>query len=460
MIKSSSLKRIKSLVMAAVFSISIISTAIATSAADQIPFPYDAKYPYGAYSSLADSQSSADNLLRSEWEQWKSAHITSNGAKGYRRVQRDASTNYDTVSESLGYGMLLAVYFGEQQLFDDLYHYVKVFLNSNGLMSWRIDSNGNIMGKDGVGAATDADEDIAVSLVFAYKKWGTSGGFNYQSEAKTYISNIYNKMVEPGTYVIKSGDTWGGSDVTNPSYFAPAWYRIFADFTGNSGWINVANKCYEVADKARNSNTGLVPDWCTANGTRVSGQGFDFYYDAIRYQWRTAIDYSWYGTAKAKTNCDAISNFYKNIGYANIKDGYTITGSQISANHTATFVSCGAAAAMTGTDTTYAKNIYNECVKVKDSGNYIYFGNTLRMLNLLYTTGNFPNLYTYNSQPQPGLKGDVNNDGAIDALDIAALKKAILTQTNSNINLTNADMNNDGNIDAIDFAQLKVKLLK
>ena len=114
---------------------------------------------------------------------------------------------------------------------------------------------------------------------------------------------------------------------------------------------------------------------------------------------------------------------------------------------------------MTGTDATYAKNIYNECVKVKDSGNYTYFGNSLRMMILLYTTGNFPNLYNYNSQPQTGLKGDVNNDGAIDALDIAALKRAILTQTTSNINLTNADMNSDGNIDAIDFAQLKVKLL-
>ncbi|WP_024834594.1 glycosyl hydrolase family 8 [Ruminiclostridium josui] len=459
MIKGSSLKRIKSLVMMAIFSVSIITTAIVSSAADQIPFPYNATYPYGAYSCLADSQSSANNLLKSEWEQWKSAHITSNGARGYKRVQRDASTNYDTVSEGLGYGMLLAVYFGEQQLFDDLYRYVKVFLNSNGLMSWRIDANGNIMGQNAIGAATDADEDIAVSLVFAHKKWGTSGGFNYQTEAKNYINNIYNKMVEPGTYVLKPGDMWGGSDVTNPSYFAPAWYRIFADFTGNSGWINVANKCYEIADKARNSNTGLVPDWCTANGTPASGQGYDFYYDAIRYQWRTAIDYSWYGTAKAKTHCDAISNFFKNIGYANIKDGYTLSGSQISANHTATFVSCAAAAAMTGTDATYAKNIYNECVKVKDTGNYTYFGNTLRMMILLYTTGNFPNLYSYSSQPQQGLKGDVNNDGAIDALDIAALKKAILTQSTSNINLTNADMNNDGNIDAIDFAQLKVKLL-
>lgn len=457
MIKSLKFKRVKSLVLASVFMLSLISTSIISFAADSIPFPYDAKYPYGTFSSLADTQSAGDSLIRTEWESWKSAHITTSGAKGYTRVQRDASTSYDTVSEGLGYGMVLSVYFGDQQLFDNLYRYVKSFFNTNGLMSWHIDASGNIIGKDGIGAATDADEDIAVSLVFAHKKWGSGGTINYESEARTYINNIYNKMVEQGTYVLKPGDTWGGSSCTNPSYFAPAWYRIFADFTGNSGWINVANKCYEIADKAKNANTGLVPDWCTSNGTQASGQGFDFKYDAIRYQWRTAIDYSWFGTAKAKTNCDLISNFFKNIGVTNIKDGYTISGSQISANHTATFVSCTAASAMTGTDATFAKAIYNECVKVKDSGNYTYFGNTLRMMSLLYTTGNFPNLYNY--APQQSLKGDVNNDKSIDALDFAQLKMAILSQSNSNINVSNADMNGDGNIDAIDIALLKVKLL-
>lgn len=434
---------------------------VTAAGTDAAPFPYDAKYPYGTFSSLADSQSSADELLRSEWEQWKSERITTSGAKGYRRVQRDASTSYDSVSEGLGYGMILAVYFGDQQLFNDLYNYVKCFLNTNGLMSWHIDASGNIMGTDGKGAATDADEDIAIALVFAHKKWGSTGAINYDSEARKYISNVYNKMVEQGTYVLKPGDTWGGSSCTNPSYFAPAWYRIFADYTGNSGWLKVADKCYEIVDNAKknDNNTGLVPDWCTSTGTRATNQGYDFKYDAIRYQWRTAIDYSWYGTAKAKTNCDQISNFFKNIGYANIGDGYTITGSQISANHTSPFVSCCAGAAMTGNDSTYAKNIYNENIKTKDGGNYSYFGGCLRMMNLLYTTGNFPNLYNYKPQIVTA-KGDVNRDGTVDALDIAALKIALLTQSFSQIDTNAADMNSDGSIDAIDYALLKASLLK
>jgi endo-1,4-beta-D-glucanase Y len=455
------MKTVLRTVLTTVLTLSLISPSIIAAAAtsDTTPFPYNSKYPYGTYSSLADNQSTATDLLRSEWEQWKSERITTSGAKGFRRVQRDASASFDTVSEGLGYGMILAVYFGDQQLFDDLYKYVKSYLNTNKLMSWHIDSSGNIVGTDGIGAATDADEDIAVALVFAYKKWGSSGTIQYESEAKTYISNIYNKMVEPNTYVLKPGDTFGGTTCTNPSYFAPAWYRIFADFTGNTAWNNVADKCYEIVENAKryNNNTGLVPDWCTSSGTQSTGKGYDFKYDAIRYQWRTAIDYSWYGTSKAKTNCDLVSNFFKNIGYASIKDGYTITGSQISANHSSTFVSCTAAAAMTGDDSTYAKNIYNENIKIKDSGNYTYYGNTLRLMILLYTTGNFPNLYKYSPQT---IKGDVNSDGSIDALDIALLKKAILTQIFSDINISSSDMNDDGNIDALDLPLLKVKILK
>jgi len=76
--------------------------------------------PYGP-TSIADNQSEVTAMLKAEWEDWKSKRITSNGAGGYKRVQRDASTNYDTVSEGMGYGLLLAVCFNEQALFDDLY---------------------------------------------------------------------------------------------------------------------------------------------------------------------------------------------------------------------------------------------------------------------------------------------------------------------------------------------------
>jgi len=152
--------------------------------------PFNTKYPYGP-TSIADNQSEVTAMLKAEWEDWKSKRITSNGAGGYKRVQRDASTNYDTVSEGMGYGLLLAVCFNEQALFDDLYRYVKSHFNGNGLMHWHIDANNNVTSHDGGdGAATDADEDIALALIFADKLWGSSGAINYGQEARTLINNL------------------------------------------------------------------------------------------------------------------------------------------------------------------------------------------------------------------------------------------------------------------------------
>jgi S-formylglutathione hydrolase FrmB len=57
-------------------------------------------------------------------------------------------------------------------------------------------------------------------------------------------------------------------------------------------------------------------------------------------------------------------------------------------------------------------------------------------------------------------KGDANKDGKIDSLDYAAIKKAILEQSFSDIDALAADMNDDGTIDALDLAKLKMQLLK
>ncbi len=58
----------------------------------------------------------------------------------------------------------------------------------------------------------------------------------------------------------------------------------------------------------------------------------------------------------------------------------------------------------------------------------------------------------------PGVVGDVNDDGNVDALDLAVMKQYILG-SNPKINLTNSDMNSDGDINALDFAMLKAKVL-
>lgn len=71
----------------------------------------------------------------------------------------------------------------------------------------------------------------------------------------------------------------------------------------------------------------------------------------------------------------------------------------------------------------------------------------------------YPNDTTaYDGVTGGGLKGDANNDGAVNALDYAALKMYLLNGSGT-INTANADINGDGAINALDYAQLKMYLL-
>lgn len=57
------------------------------------------------------------------------------------------------------------------------------------------------------------------------------------------------------------------------------------------------------------------------------------------------------------------------------------------------------------------------------------------------------------------IQGDVNDDGAVNALDFALLKMYILTGVSDGMNLSAADLNKDSSVNAIDLAILKGYLL-
>ncbi len=61
--------------------------------------------------------------------------------------------------------------------------------------------------------------------------------------------------------------------------------------------------------------------------------------------------------------------------------------------------------------------------------------------------------------PPPPFFGDVNADNNIDALDLAAIKRYLLTQGDILINIKRADVNGDGAINALDYALIKMYLL-
>lgn len=317
---------------------------------------------------------------------WKNKYVTAEGCtEGAKRILFDDMSH--TVSEGIGYGMLITAMMKDKATFDAFYAYYNSHLDPNGLMHWKIDANGKRAGDN---AATDADVDVAYALLLAHKLIGDE---HYLAEAKKIIALIKKHMVEPATYVLKAGDAWGGSMTTNPSYFAPAYFKVFAEVTNDDFWNKVSDTCYEILFKSWNPTTGLVPDWCKADGTTPADNvswakygGKNYYYDAARTPWRIAKDYVWFGDKRAQKYCKAINGFVEKLGFPNITDGYTLDGSTFRTKKTSAFVGCFATATLASDNQELIAAAYEENI---NTFNDSYFNDILRLLTLQMQHGMF-----------------------------------------------------------------------
>lgn len=418
--------RIKSL-----FLILMATVCLNTTAQTQ-PFPANKIYSNGLLPNNRNSQDAISN-----YNIWK-ANFLEPCSNGRYRVKFDNPSQ--TVSEGIAYGMLLTAYAGEQTIFNGLWNYYKDNRDAAGLMNWKI--NGCNGGAAGTGGATDSEVDAAMALIVADYQWGSSGGINYNNDAKTLITAIKVHEVEAGTFVLKPGE-FGGELITNPSYFAPAYFRKFASFMNDSFWNNVADKCYEIINNnltVNNAAGGLVSDWCTASGNYSSlasgyaNGGTKYTYDAARTPWRIAVDYAWYGNNQAKNYSKKSSDFIRvtKNGSQNIVDGYNQNGSNHGQYHNSTFVGAFASAAIGGDNQAHLNNSYSDLIGINEP--YSYYNQTLKTIYLFLLTGNF-------YLPE-GTVINPPSDGIIDG----TVYKIIGKQSGKSVDVTDVSTNNGANV--------------
>ena len=202
-----------------------------------------------------------------------------------------------TVSEGIGYGMLIAYFHGDQELYNQLWAYniIARGYNVNGLMPWELLSFNSTVS---TAAALDADLDVAASLILAYKKWGDA---HYLEDAKALLTSIKSKGINLANNLIRPGDTWTNKDVYNLSYFSPAALRMFAEVQPEGGWADILNANYLYMKNIQAAGAvPLFPDWSNAAGEPVdprNGSAANTYMlfdkESVRVPWRIAWDYYW-----------------------------------------------------------------------------------------------------------------------------------------------------------------------
>ncbi len=359
-------------------------------------------------------------FLVSAYNQWKATFVVA-GNPGFR-VQRPEVGN-DTVSEGIAYGMIISVYMNDKALFDGLWQYWKANADSGTpdgpLMKWLASSQGT---------ATDADEDAAFAMLMASRQWtGSPAG-----DSNTYAANAQNLMHAVLAHDMSTTMPFvlGGSmyktnasltGTTNPSYFAPAWYRAFAaaDATpanagANGAWMTLANNAYTMLNAAAGtSSMGLYPAWCgsgctvavTNQGSQNSATDVDYQYDAHRIPFRIGLDFCWSGGTSASNFLSKNSAFFRSKaanGIGRVLDIYTPAGNDVtgSAPNSASILGTAAVGAMSSTtNAAFMRDAYQavfdmvtraSLAPVDTAGKtpYSYYNATVGMLTLLAMTGN------------------------------------------------------------------------
>lgn len=223
-----------------------------------------------------------------------------------------------TVSEGIGYGMLITLFAGDMDAFRSLWIYNRGYRAYQGLdlMPWRtgLYSYESLIGANST-SATDADLDIATSLVLAYY---STGNAEYLNDALLIMAAIWNNEISPAL-MIYSGNTQVWKEATsayNLSYFSPIALKLFALVDPSHNWTGVLDAMYTYMQAVQAKGPGVIPDWSDVNGNPVDPKNgsatntyWRFFHEAVRVPWRIAWDYYWTQDPRALQVLSTINQF-------------------------------------------------------------------------------------------------------------------------------------------------------
>lgn len=351
------------------------------------PFPQNLDYGNANAATLTDKATAATQL-QTAFDYYYTTFYRENG--DYACIRADPGDN-QCFSEGIGYGMLMMVYFSNneknyQTEFDKLWALYKAAEDKYGLMNWKI-GNADPTQVWGEYAATDAEVDVAAALIMASYQFGDA---TYLSEAKTLLQNVRTYEFETNG-LHKPGDNW--NDKKNPSYISPAYYYLFAavDTDGAEFWNTTAMDANYALLEANSAShtTGLFDNWTNASGADLESM---YGYDASRTPWRLGQAWYWFSDSRAQALLQKMGTWASTQSASNVAGSISVSGT-MGADHNNTFV----ATVMTSLSASTAfqsklDEYWNEAVSTTNSdANLKYFQKSMEILNGLLVSGNMPN---------------------------------------------------------------------
>jgi len=366
------------------------STAGATN-----PFPQNENF--GSCAPVTDA-AAFNGFISQLYQHWKDTFLRPEA--GGLRVNSPEQGNI-TVSEGIGYGMLIAAAMGDRPTFDAIYAYGRSqFGGGNNLMTWRTGDQGS---------ATDADQDMAMGLLMADAQWPGSG---YDAQADAMITDILqlDTIEQGGNLNISLGSSFD-AQFFNASYFMPSYYPVFAAAAGSAAsWTEIEANGFQILQNNVTAFGGLVSDWAdlnnnsgapvpqSATGAQVGSGGNRTVYgfDASRTPMRLGWDACLNG---ANAPLTSIMNFFATRHDGGESIDQLVSGWQgngtptddATANQVA-FIGPVGVGAMSGNRVAMRDRAFRAVLDILENPefNRTYYPTSLGLIVLLTMTGNLP----------------------------------------------------------------------
>ncbi len=259
-------------------------------------------------------------LLQQSWEAYRQRFIQPDG-----RVI-DWEANERSTSEGQAYALLRAVIIGDRDTFDRTLKWAEINLKRqrNGkpldsLWAWKWGKNAQATwGIIDPNFASDADIDATTALILASRRWQHRP---YLELARTKLRDLWTlstvadfKLGNQQRRYLLPGPAEAFQRQSqlqlNPSYLAPASFRLFAQVDRSRNWMSLVDSSYQVLQQATVlSQAGLPNDWVLLDLTTDTVQPVltpnpgtsEYGFDAYRVWWRLAQDADWFGEPLARS---------------------------------------------------------------------------------------------------------------------------------------------------------------
>ena len=313
------------------------------------------------------TQADTDTKVAAAWKQLFTAGSASSifyNGPGTDESYVEDIYNGDVRTEGMSYGMMIAVQLDHQTEFDRLWTYVKNHMASGttGEIAWHTSPSG---GKLSTGGAPDGEEYMATALIFASKRWGNTGKYNYATEAQWVLNVIRTLYFNASAHIVQFVRNSGNTDA---SYILPAFYQVWACFdTTNADFWNASVAAGRMFFHNAIDTNGVIGDRSSFTGAQQQGPGAD----TIRCVMNIMMDHNFFNADPWQTDT-----------YAAKYGAYEMTHASGTAQ-----VSCNSLLGFglpASTGRAFVDKIWTAPIPSHD-----YWNGVLYMLGLLHVSGQF-----------------------------------------------------------------------